>query len=86
MRPITGRVLAVLVFLAVLAFVPSALAPAGAGHGPYVSALLDLTGGAALAGPQCPNKGCVSPTRCGHVAGAFGCTVSGGTCQHGICR
>jgi hypothetical protein len=45
-----------------------------------------MTGGAAMATPQCPNKGCVSPTRCGHLTGAFGCTVAGGTCEHGLCR
>lgn len=86
MRSLTGRALAALAFIAALAFVPSVFAPAGRSGGPYVSALVDLTGGAAMAGPRCPNKGCVSPTRCGHVEGAFGCTVSGGACQHGICR
>lgn len=86
MRAFTGRALAALAVIVVLAFVPSVLAPAGSGHGPYLSALLDLTGGAAMAGSQCPDKGCTSPTRCGHVTGAFGCTVSGGTCQQGLCR
>ena len=86
MRALICRALAALAFIAVLAVVPSVFAPAGASRGPYLSALLDLTGGYAMAGPQCPNKGCISPTRCGHVAGAFGCVVSGGTCQHGICR
>ena len=86
MRAFTGRALIALAFLAVLAFVSSVFAPPGASQSPYLSALHDLTGGAAMAGPQCPNKGCVSTTRCGHVPGAFGCTVSGGTCQHGICR
>jgi hypothetical protein len=86
MRRFAGRAVAALAFVVVLAMIPAVVVPAGGHPGPYVSALADLAGVAAIAGPQCPNKGCISPTRCGHVTGAFGCTLANGTCDSGRCR
>jgi hypothetical protein len=78
-----SRLLAVVVLITAAAV----LIPAAAPGVPYLSALSDLAAVTAMAGPDCPNKGCpMRGTKCTHKTGAAGCALIDGACQESLCR